>query len=273
MTTAATTTTAVVFDDVEQQTYKNTLHSYHHAYPTQEPSNSACSSMRSGRFGKKKKVLLLGAAGIVSLVLVLELIVVIAFAAGPFIGMINSMKTALDVFGGQETQSFQIMLNVDSGANLTQILTDNEGLLAAGAQLLAPPPITTTNTNAAGGETGPALEVRGLTETNATSPDSSATAFVQWCERAPCMQTSTELCMSLDQGLASARAPNGAPVIPLPSQFCEAVDVLSRSLCLCDEDLADPSKTGETASIVKQANMIGTLCRVQMITPKNGKCT
>ena len=54
---------------------------------------------------------------------------------GPTIGMVNSLKTALDVFGGQEEQSVQVLLNVDSGANLTKILTDNEGLLSSAAQL------------------------------------------------------------------------------------------------------------------------------------------
>ena len=180
---------------------------------------------------------------------------------GPTIGMVNSLKTALDVFGGQEEQSVQVLLNVDSGANLTKILTDNEGLLSSAAQLLAPSP---------GG-----LEVREVdpSSRNVThSPDSPPSVFMEWCQSASCMSGDGDLCATLDADLASARSPSGAPIIPLPRTFCDAVAKLNNHQCLCDSDLADANKSGEAASIVKSASMIGALCKVQMITPSSGKC-
>jgi len=210
---------------------------------------------------KKRKEIAFSIGGILSVVFVVEMIIVVALLTGPTIGMVNSLKTALDVFGGQEEQSVQVLLNVDSGANLTKILTDNEGLLSSAAQLLAPSP---------GG-----LEVREVdpSSRNVTqSPDSPPSVFMEWCQSASCMSGDGDLCATLDADLASARSPSGAPIIPLPRTFCDAVAKLNNHQCLCDSDLADANKSGEAASIVKSASMIGALCKVQMITPSSGKC-
>jgi len=70
----------------------------------------------------------------------------------------------------------------------------------------------------------------------------------------------TKLCSSLESDLASARNEDGSPIIPLPDQFCAAVDVLNMNRCLCDPDLADPSKVGESSQIVENAPILGTMC-------------
>lgn len=244
------------------------------AYESAEQLNRSSSGWR--KYGSRKSAFF-GIAGLIGLVLIVEVIVVIAVIAGPTVGMIKSLKMALDVFGGQETQQFQIMLNVDSGANLTQVLTSNEALLAAGAQLLAPPappppPTLQDPANALEGE-GEAGEMseekKGVT--SAEQPISRS-VFLEWCQSAACMEGERDLCSVLDADLASARSPSGAPIIPLPPPFCKAVDVLSSNRCLCDADLADSQISGEAASIVKSSQLIGTLCRVEMVTPSSGKC-
>jgi hypothetical protein len=239
---------------------------YESAETTKRTSGSSITS-------SSRRRVFLGIAGLVGLMFLVEIIIVIAVITGPTVGMVKSLKVALDVFGGQETQQFQIMLNVDSGANLTQVLTNNEALLAAGAQLLAPPlPPPPSHTE----EENSKNTIR-----SAEDEQQQGSVFVEWCQSAPCMQSQihsddgdgVSLCDVLDKDLASARNPTtGAPVIPLPAPFCKAVDILNANRCLCDADLADSQVSGEAASIVKSSQLIGTLCRVEMVTPASGKC-
>jgi len=251
------------------RTFDNLLHlrTYENASP---PGSARCGGGAFGGCGlttrqrqrqEKTRTVALSIGGVISMVLVVEMIIVIALLTGPLIGVFTSMKTALDFLGGQ---SVRVALSVDSGPNLTSILSDKDGLISTAAQLLGPPAATP-------------LEVRNFDEGEGegeAAEGQEESVFLKWCQEAPCLADERERisCAALDADLASARSASGAPVIPLPRTFCNAVSVLSASKCLCDPDLANPAVSGEASSLVKSAAMIGPLCRVDMLVPSNGKC-
>jgi len=159
---------------------------------------------------------------------IVELGIILAMLTGPTINMMESMTT-----------SMKVNVNVDTGKRLTGILSD-QSLLTAGSKFLG------------GSKKGNA--------TVAASGDDDD-LFTKWCSTASCMASKS--CEQVQKGLASARADDGSPIMPLPKTFCDAIDILnSGPSCLCDPDLADDTVVGQTATIVKTKNILLPMCNL-----------
>jgi len=126
------------------------------------------------------------------------------------------------------------------------IVTDNRELIGAGLGILAP-------------SGAPSVD------------DGSSSVFLQWCKSSPCMtgDDKADLCESVDNGLASARGENGLPILPFPSTFCDAVDILSSNQCLCDPNLGNKTITGDAAQIVQFSGAIENMCDTKLTTPSS----
>ena len=109
---------------------------------TRKLSHSSGSSTTSSSTSSKIRRVAISIGGVLGALLVVELIVVIGFLARPTIGAMSSLKNVLDDFGGYgepgHNPKVNVMLNIDTGGNLTNILGDPSGLMQMGAQLLAP---------------------------------------------------------------------------------------------------------------------------------------
>ena len=78
-------------------------------------------------------------AALVGFLFVAELMVILAFLAGPLYGTLDSLQNTLKVFEGSvdaEGGSLRVALHMDTGENLTEFL--NGDLMAMGAKMLGP---------------------------------------------------------------------------------------------------------------------------------------
>ena len=189
----------------------------------------------------------------VAVAFLIELMVIFAMVTGPSINMMHAMQSTMESMEQSIQNPLQVNLNLDSGANLTKVLADNKDLLSAGRTFLSSPGM-------AGGSS------------NTTISEESEKQFMKWCESAPCMKESSEDCKVVEENLKTARGDDGKPVMPLPKEFCEAIDALSSNRCLCDKNLSDPDVVGETAAIIDTAPLLGSLCGVSVIAPSKGNC-
>ncbi|QDZ25845.1 hypothetical protein HOP50_19g83870 [Chloropicon primus] len=198
------------------------------------------------------------AGGVLGALLVIELMVVIAFTAGPLVGSLKSLQKVLDSFAPEAEPKVRLMLNIDTGGNLTGLLGDPTSLMAAGAQLLAP--------------AGRTASVASVPEDTTPAPTSSSpdveprgSEFYEWCRRAECIKGGlggeVELrskCTKLDLDLLTAQN-DGRPVIPLPQAYCGALSDLSSSGCLC-EGSGLSLVSSDTERLVQMAQVSGAMC-------------
>lgn len=185
---------------------------------------------KSGGCTCKWSWVFLGFVGVVGTVFLLQMIVTLAMFTQPALKALHSFNQVAD------------------------IVTANEGVFEAATAFLAPEASTAASSSSA-----VAMEASGV---NANVEE---TEFIQWCRSAPCLSDKVSMCDDLDEDLASARSPEGAPIVPMPKTFCNAVEVLSSNRCLCDANLANSTITGESANIVGFAGMIGKLCQIDNI--------
>lgn len=185
------------------------------------------------------------------LLFVIELMVILAMLTGPTLSMMESLTGTFASIGESAEGAFRVNLNVDTGKDLTGILSSKSGLLSAGSKLLG----VSKSSNA-----------------TVTASGDDEDLFSKWCSAAPCMASSEMSCQEINKGLASARAPDGSPIMPLPQTFCKAISGLNEGNCLCDEDLGNAQKVGQTATIVSTANILGTLCGLSIKSPNNNNC-
>jgi len=234
---------------------------------TRKLSHSSGSSTTSSSTSSKIRRVAISIGGVLGALLVVELIVVIGFMARPTIGAMSSLKNVLDDFGGYgepgHNPKVNVMLNIDTGGNLTNILGDPSGLMQMGAQLLAPTLAPSATP----------LEVKSVTETTLPAAE-EVSEFHSWCVAASCSSSSGVVvdveskCRALDADLLTA-SKNGAPVIPLPARYCGALKQLSEDGCLCDgSGLAAVSS--DTSRLVSMAQVSGAMCGLSGIRSGGG---
>jgi len=218
-------------------------------------------SSSSPRITRPITLALIAGAAVLGFLLTIELIVVLAFLAPPTIGAMTSLEGALNVYGGQNPQPVKVMLNVDAGGNLTNILSDPSGLVSMGASLLAPAAPTTTPANVSED-----LQVRAV---EISDDEAFESLFMEWCVASSCAEGAAETpkeraryCNRIDLDLLTAQR-DGKPVIPLPRPFCSALDDLSGRGCLCaGSGLADVS--ADTKRLVQMATVSAAMCGLRL---------
>ena len=186
-------------------------------------------------------------AALVLTLLAMEIGVVLAYLAHPAAGAMTSLSKALDAFTGENGQKPITLpaLRVGVDPSVLELAGGLMGSLGGGAPGI-------------GGEAKAAGVALGKT------------GFALWCESAACLgddaaaASRESFCASLDQDLLTAKADDGSPVIPLPSDYCSALEVLATNSCLCDSDLAAVST--DTDQLVKLASVTASLCGLQVDT-------
>ena len=189
-------------------------------------------------------------AALVLTLLAMEIGVVLAYLAPPAAGAMTSLSKALDAFTGENGQKPITLpaLRVGVDPSVLELAGGLMGSLGGGAPGI-------------GGEAKAAGVAVGKT------------GFALWCESAACLgddaaaASRESFCASLDQDLLTAKADDGSPVIPLPSDYCSALEVLATNSCLCDSDLAAVST--DTDQLVKLASVTASLCGLQVDTGCN----
>ena len=186
-------------------------------------------------------------AALVLTLLAMEIGIVLAYLAPPAAGAMTSLSKALDAFTGENSQKPVTLPALRVGV-------DHSVLELAGGLMGSP----------GGGAPGIGGEAK------AAGVAVGKTGFALWCESAACLgddaaaASRESFCASLDQDLLTAKADDGSPVIPLPSDYCSALEVLATNSCLCDSDLAAVST--DTAQLVKLASVTASLCGLQVDT-------
>ena len=186
-------------------------------------------------------------AALVLTLLAMEIGIVLAYLAHPAAGAMTSLSKALDAFTGENGQKPITLpaLRVGVDPSVLELAGGLMGSLGGGAPGI-------------GGEAKAAGVAVGKT------------GFALWCESAACLgddaaaASRESFCASLDQDLLTAKADDGSPVIPLPSDYCSALEVLATNSCLCDSDLAAVST--DTDQLVKLASVTASLCGLQVDT-------
>jgi len=235
---------------------------------------SNCRGDGGGGWGKKKerrrrafRSAATALAALVGFFFVAELMVILAFLAGPLYGTLDSLQNTLKVFEGSvdaEGGSLRVALHMDTGENLTEFL--NGDLMAMGAKMLGP----MLGHQGTGAETDAPQEVV-VMEMDAMA-DMGPSAFVKWCLEAGCMGGATEEeCASLDEDMLTAQK-DGVPVIPLPAPFCKALGLLSEKKCLCEASgLGELS--ADTQQLVSMASLSATMCGLgDIVAPGSEAC-
>ena len=186
-------------------------------------------------------------AALVLTLLAMEIGIVLAYLAHPAAGAMTSLSKALDAFTGENGQKPITLpaLRVGVDPSVLELAGGLMGSLGGGAPGI-------------GGEAKAAGVAVGKT------------GFALWCESAACLgddaaaASRESFCASLDQDLLTAKADDGSSVIPLPSDYCSALEVLATNSCLCDSDLAAVST--DTDQLVKLASVTASLCGLQVDT-------
>jgi len=241
---------------------------------------SGPSTKGSGKAGGCTPKRLFVVFGLVLLSLVaLELLVSVALLTGPLLSALTSLTAVLDRYGGDPDGSapeVKVALNLDTGANLTNLLSDPSSLASIGAQLLG------GGGGGGGHGDGGKIEVAAVDDAgNDASDGAGPGTFRGWCEAAACMMGQGEgssspknlasACKDLDAGLLSATNAKGQPVIPLPSTFCSALEELGKKGCLCDsQGLSEVSS--DTKRLVQMAGVSASMCRLDQSAIKTGQC-
>ena len=221
-----------------------------HLLSTMSKEDPPVSKRRICRGGRGGAGALKIVAALVLTLLAMELGIILAYLAPPAAGAMTSLSKALDAFTGENGQKPITLpaLRVGVDPSVLELAGGLMGSLGGGAPGI-------------GGEAKAAGVAVGKT------------GFALWCESAACLgddaaaASRESFCASLDQDLLTAKADDGSPVIPLPSDYCSALEVLATNSCLCDSDLAAVST--DTDQLIKLASVTASLCGLQVDTGCN----
>ena len=162
-------------------------------------------------------------------VMLVEVIVLLALAAGPALTLTSEMGTMVRHMNQGASE-------VDFNFGVTVNQLGGGGGVSAYAKP-APDVISSGNGTASGGED----------------------PFLVWCEGAACTegQNCTELSAKMAEGVD---AQMGAPIIPFPTTFCEGVKVLNDNLCFCRPALEESGFPGEGQALLDNMGFVAMLC-------------
>jgi hypothetical protein len=96
--------------------------------------------------------------------------------------------------------------------------------------------------------------------------------WLDWCASSACLQghNCTEIVLGLAEGVDPT---NGAPIIPLPPNFCQSALVLNDNLCLCDSVLKEGQFPSQGQAMLDNMSFVAMLCGFQQANYENqGQC-
>mmetsp|Transcript_34538 Transcript_34538/g.97421 ORF Transcript_34538/g.97421 Transcript_34538/m.97421 type:complete len:248 (-) Transcript_34538:16-759(-) len=216
------------------------------------PPPGAGGGRRLARACAVNRVLLALGGGVV-LLFVMEVMLCLALLIHPVVDLVGQLTYTLrDASGPGAT--FSVSLG-QMDFNAASVNMDMGGMGGAGGAGPALPPA---------GAAPPEADAQAVIQ----SLDAES-RFVEWCLQADCAQRFSGRCREVEEQLLTGQGADGAPVLPLPPEFCEAVATINDEGCLCDPQYFEVPGTDQMLEFL---TLLGPMCRFQPVAAELGNC-